>query len=300
MQKITQFRHIGIIGKNGVTHTQQTIDRVIAVLSAQKITYTLDATTVPPELSKVAEARHIKDWSNDIDLALVIGGDGTFLYAGRTLHDKNIPLVGINAGRLGFLADLSATELEAQLNAILSGQYTLERRQMLNIHVHQHGETRAHFYAVNDLVIHKRSMARMVELDAYTRGEFLCHYHADGLILSTPTGSTAYALSAGGPILEPTLNALIIAPICPHTLNHRPVVISADSDIDVTLGQNNVDIQLTIDGQEEFILQPDDCITTTHGGYLTVLHPTTYQFQQRLREKLNWGISLEQVKNHHA
>lgn len=297
---MNQFHHIGIIGKNGAAATQSIIERTAALLTNRGIAYTLDAATVPAALADAPESRAIADWPADIDLAIVIGGDGTFLYAGRALHAKNIPLVGINAGRLGFLADLSADALDKQLAAILSGEYSLERRQILAIRVHQHGKTRACYHAMNDLVIHKRSMARMVELDAYTRGEFLCHYHADGLILSTPTGSTAYALSAGGPIVEPTLNALIIAPICPHTLNHRPVVISADSGITVTLGSSNPDIQITVDGQVEFILEPDDIITTEHGGTLTVLHPKAYRFQQRLREKLNWGLSPEKNRTDHA
>lgn len=286
-----QFSHIGIIGKYGAVHTGNIIHRLIALLEARGIALTLDIHTVPSDLANHPRAQQIKEWSNTIDLAIVIGGDGTFLSAGRALHQKNIPLVGINAGRLGFLADISADQLEAQFGEILDGSYVLERRQILKIAIENSGVERGRFVAVNDVVIHKRTMARMVELDAYARGEFLCHYHADGLILSTPTGSTAYALSAGGPILEPSLEALIIAPICPHTLTHRPVVVGAESDIEVVLGGDIQDIQLTIDGQEEFLLGAHDRIITQHCGHLTVLHPANYQFQERLRQKLNWGVA---------
>lgn len=286
-----QFTHIGIIGKYRAAHIGNIMYRLIRLLERRGIALTLDANTVPSDLINHPQTRAIKDWARDIDLAIVIGGDGTFLSAGRMLHQKNIPLLGINAGRLGFLADISADQLETQLGAILDGEYVLERRQILKIAIENRGEERGRFVAVNDVVIHKRTMARMVELDAYTRGAFLCHYHADGLILSTPTGSTAYALSAGGPILEPSLDALIIAPICPHTLTHRPVVIGAESDIEVVLGGDIQDIQLTIDGQEEFILGAHDRIITRHCGRLTVLHPADYQFQERLRQKLNWGVA---------
>lgn len=286
-----QFTHIGIIGKYRAAHIGNIMYRLIRLLERRGIALTLDANTVPSDLINHPQTRAIKDWARDIDLAIVIGGDGTFLSAGRMLHQKNIPLLGINAGRLGFLADISADQLETQLGAILDGEYVLERRQILKIAIENRGEERGRFVAVNDVVIHKRTMARMVELDAYTRGAFLCHYHADGLILSTPTGSTAYALSAGGPILEPSLDALIIAPICPHTLTHRPVVIGAESDIEVVLGGDIQDIQLTIDGQEEFLLGAYDRIITRHCGRLTVLHPADYQFQERLRQKLNWGVA---------
>lgn len=293
------FTHIGIIGKYGADHTGATIERVIALLEKQQLRYTIAADTAPPELKNHSHCRPIKDWQSDIDLAVVIGGDGTFLYAGRMLHAKNIPLVGINAGRLGFLADLSAEHLEPQLSAILSGDYCLETRQILSATIENAHQIRGKFVAINDLVIHKRTMARMVELNTYNRGEFLCHYRADGLILSTPTGSTAYALSAGGPILEPSLDALIIAPICPHTLTHRPVVVGSGSAITITLGDDPQDIQLTIDGQEEFLLQTGDCIHTRHHGKITVLHPSDYRFQHRLRQKLNWGIDPDHPTDIH-
>lgn len=294
----TQFSAIGIIGKYGADHSEANINRVIALLETRGIAYTLDSNTMPDTLKDHPHSCPMKQWQDALDLAIVVGGDGTFLYAARALQSKHIPLIGINAGRLGFLADLSAAELESQLSAVLDGHYCRESRQLLAVEIRTGETIRAQFVAVNEVVIHKRTMARMVELNAYAGGQFLCHYYADGLILSTPTGSTAYALSAGGPILEPNLNAMIVAPICPHTLTHRPVVLSGDREIEVLPGKDSHNIQLTIDGQEEFLLTAQDRIITRHGGHIHVLHPADYQFQRRLRQKFNWGMNPENNHNH--
>ncbi|MDO5090732.1 MAG: NAD(+)/NADH kinase [Cardiobacteriaceae bacterium] len=288
------FTHIGIVGKYGASHVGDTIARVMAVLDARRLQVTLDQNTMPDTWRDHPRARPLADWADDIDLAIVIGGDGTFLYAGRSLLEKNIPLVGINTGRLGFLADLPQESLETSLAAILDGHYRRERRHTLAICVTHQGRDTARFFAINDAVIHKRSMARMIEVDVFTRGEYLSHYRADGLILATPTGSTAYALSAGGPIIEPTLDAMLVVPICPHTLTQRPVVIDGQSDIEVRVSASSIkDVQLTIDGQAEHPLNPTDSITIRRAEKLTVIHPADYQFQSRLRQKLNWGIAPE-------
>lgn len=288
------FTHIGIVGKYGAGHLGDTIARVMALLQARGIRVTLDRHTMPDPWRHNACALPLSQWPDDIDLAIVIGGDGTFLYAGRSLLAKRIPLLGINTGRLGFLADLPLESLEKSLNAILDGSYRREQRNTLSAHVTRQGRKSARFFAINDAVIHKRSMARMIEMEVFIRGEYLSHYRADGLILSTPTGSTAYALSAGGPIVEPTLNALLVVPICPHTLTQRPLVVDAAGDIEVRIGASGgTDIQLTIDGQAEHLLNPGDSITLRRAQDLTVIHPADYQFQSRLRRKLNWGIAPE-------
>lgn len=293
------FKHIGIVGKYGARGVDKTIAQVIAILDHRQIDYTLDTTTMPEALQAHPCAIPLIDWPDGIDLCIVIGGDGTFLHAGRAVLCKKIPLLGVNAGRLGFLADVSNDNLEHELSDILDGNYCLETRQTLKIDICREDSIRAGFYAINDAVIHKRTMARMVELNAYTRGELLCHYRADGLILSTPTGSTAYALSAGGPILEPNMEALIIAPICPHTLTHRPVVVGSGSAIEITFDEDRQDIQLTIDGQKELILHREDRILIRPAPQLPVIHPPGYQFQRRLREKLNWGMSAQQLEGSH-
>lgn len=288
------FTHIGIVGKYGASHVGDTIARVMAVLDARQLQVTLDQNTMPAPWHDHPRARPISQWSDDINLAVVIGGDGTFLYAGRSLLEKNIPLLGINTGRLGFLADLPLETLEDSLNAIFDGHYQRERRHTLAVRVTHQGRDTAQFHAINDAVIHKRSMARMIEVEVFTRGQYLSQYRADGLILATPTGSTAYALSAGGPIIEPTLDAMLVVPICPHTLTQRPVVIDGQSDIEVRVSASSIkDVQLTIDGQAEHLLNPTDCVTIRRAQKLTVIHPADYQFQSRLRQKLNWGVAPE-------
>ena len=288
------FTHIGIVGKYGASHLGDAIARVVALLQARGLRVTLDRNTMPEPWRHSEYAQPIMQWPDDIDLAIVIGGDGTFLYAGRSLLGKHIPLLGINTGRLGFLADLPQESLEDSLNAIFDGHYQREQRNTLSVHVNRNGDKGARFFAINDAVIHKRNMARMIEVEVFIRGQYLSHYRADGLILATPTGSTAYALSAGGPIIEPTLSALLVVPICPHTLTQRPLVIDAASDIEVRIGANSIkDVQLTIDGQAEYHLNPTDSITLRRARDLTVIHPADYQFQSRLRQKLNWGIAPE-------
>ena len=283
MQK--RFSKIGIVSKNGA---QSTLNQLIEILDLKKIKYLLD----DRYLEKDFKNPHIvprKNWDKDIDLAVIIGGDGTFLSAGRELSARNIPILGINRGHLGFLADLNANELEQEFNSILDGEYILENRQLLAVEVEREGEIVANFKAVNELVIHLRAAARMVDLDTYNNGEFLCKYKADGLIISTPTGSTAYALSAGASIISPTVKAFLIAPICPHTLSHRPMILDLNSKISV-LPKADANVQISVDGQEEFLLEEGDKVNCFYGGELRVLHPKNYSFQNRLREKLNWGI----------
>ncbi|MDO4643616.1 MAG: NAD(+)/NADH kinase [Cardiobacteriaceae bacterium] len=284
------FRHIGIVGKYGATRVDAAIARVITVLAQYEVRYSLDYDTVPPQYQAQPEALSIADWK-DVDLCIVIGGDGTFLYASRALINRQIPLVGIHTGRLGFLADLTLDDFEMQLDRILKGAYIREQRHTLNVTVESRDNS-ADYVAINDAVIHS-SKARMIELDVYTHDRYLSHYRADGLIISTPTGSTAYALAAGGPIIEPNLPVTLVVPICPHTLTQRPVVIDANSPISITPGEKNSSASLSIDGQQQHRLHQKDRIIIRAGTPLPVLHPADYHFQDRLRAKLNWGIAPE-------
>lgn len=284
------FRHIGIVGKYGAAHVSDTIARTVAVLRAYGLSYYLDRETMPAEYQHCEHTLSKQQWQ-DIDLCIVIGGDGTFLHAGRALLAQQIPLLGIHTGRLGFLADLTPTDLEAQLGAVLNGNYRCEKRHTLAVTVEGNGNS-ACYYAVNDAVIHG-DKARMIELDVYTHCRHLSHYRADGLIIATPTGSTAYALSAGGPIIEPDLPVSLVVPICPHTLTQRPVVIDANSPISVAVCANQDNICLSIDGQQQHRLSNKDSVMITAGMPLPVVHPVHYHFQDRLRAKLNWGIAPE-------
>lgn len=284
------FRHVGIVGKYRAAHVSDTIARTVAVLQAYGLSYSLDRETMPAEYQHCAQTLAKQQWQG-VDLCIVIGGDGTFLHAGRALLAQQIPLLGIHTGRLGFLADLTPRNLEEQLGAILNGNYRCEKRHTLAVSVKTDRKTTC-YYAVNDAVIHG-DKARMIELDVYSHHRHLSHYRADGLIIATPTGSTAYALSAGGPIIEPDLPVSLVVPICPHTLTQRPVVIDANHPISVIVCGNDRNVCLSIDGQQQHQLDNKDTVSITAGMALPVIHPVNYHFQDRLRAKLNWGIAPE-------
>lgn len=221
------------------------------------------------------------------DLIIAFGGDGTFLGIARKINHLNIPVLGVNLGRLGFLTDLDEQAIQENLESILKGEYTRESRFLLQADI----EGRAHSLAMNDVVIHKSELSRMIELDVYVDDQYLSSYRADGLIFSTPTGSTAYSLSTGGPIIYPTLPAILIAPICPHTFSHRPLVIPSSSKIRVVIseGADNY-VNVTCDGQELFTLSQEETLTIECAGNpITIIHPLEYSFFTILREKLNWG-----------
>jgi len=271
------FRHIGIIGKLGAIRVQDALARTVAVLEQRGLRYSLDPDTVPPEYQIVPAVRPISAW-DDVDLCIVIGGDGTFLYASRALIDRQIPLIGIHTGRLGFLADLTLDDLADQLDRILAGHYHCEQRHTLRVTIEGRDGSSEHL-AINDAVI-RSSKAQMIELDVYNHDRYLSHYRADGLTPAPPPP-------------PPPLPVSLVVPICPHTLTQRPVVIDANSPITITPGAKSSGAQLSIDGQQQHRLHHKDRITIRAGIPLPVLHPENYHFQDRLRAKLNWGIAPE-------
>ena len=193
-----------------------------------------------------------------LDMGLSIGGDGTLLRLCRRLYERNIPACGINIGTFGFLADIELAELENKLEKILQGKYKIVERLMLSGFVRSHSEERFLGHAINDIVITKGGVARMLQLGLSVGGCRVADYKADGVIVSTATGSTAYSLSAGGPIVNPKVQALLITPICPHTFNVRPMIIAEDDEVRVHIAAVHQDILLTFDGQESFRLLPGD------------------------------------------
>lgn len=221
------------------------------------------------------------------DLAIVMGGDGTMLSVARSLADSNVPLIGINRGRFGFLTDLRAEEMLVSIDAILDGNYIAESRMLLVTQVIRSGNVCHSEYALNDVVI--KSGLRLIELEVEINRQFVYKQRSDGLILSSPTGTTAYALSAGGPILHPNLEAITLVPICPHTLSNRPIAVNSDSEIEVTLVQFD-EAQLSIDGQSKVNLEVGDKIKVQRAETnITLLHPSDYCYFDMLRNKLNWG-----------
>ena len=224
------------------------------------------------------------------DLAIVVGGDGTLLNAARSLADTGCAVLGVNLGRLGFLVDVSPDEMDMQIDRILGGNFIEEPRTLLHAAVTRDGEPVDESTALNDVIVHKKDIARMIELDTWIDGHFLNRNRSDGLIVATPTGSTAYALSGGGPILHPDLDAITLVPICPHTLSNRPIVINHDSCIEIVIHEAALQAQISCDGQVTLTLDPGDRVTVRrHDHDLRLIHPPGHDYFDVLRRKLRWS-----------
>ena len=228
------------------------------------------------------------------DLAIVVGGDGTFLSAVRSLADYKIPVLGINLGRLGFLVDISPDDMIECLGQILAGKYVEETRFLLFSQVVRDGKVISEADAFNDVVVHIRDVARMIEFQTYINGQFVNFQRADGIVVSTPTGSTAYALSGGGPLLHATLDAIVLVPICPHTLSNRPLVVNADSNVEIIIGDSKQSTaQVTFDGQTAFDVKAGDrIIIKRKQNPIHLVHPASYDYYEILRAKLRWSEQL--------
>jgi NAD+ kinase len=230
------------------------------------------------------------DIARDVDLILVLGGDGTMIATARMVGDEEVPVLGVNYGGLGYLAEFRIEELYTALESILAGNYRLERRVMLAVEL-QRGEAPPQLSRVlNDVVINKSALARIIEIEAYLNRQFVNSFRADGLIVSTPTGSTAYNLSAGGPVIFPSMNAVVITPICPFTLSNRPIVVPDDAEIELLLKTDNEEVALTLDGQVGFPLRVEDRVAIRKSGTtFNLIQPMNRNYFDVLRDKLRWG-----------
>ncbi|MDQ7075644.1 MAG: NAD(+) kinase [Gammaproteobacteria bacterium] len=286
---MSQFASIGLITKPDASQVVDTLCTVHQHLLEQGIQVYLEERNA--ELVKNAQSLSREQMGQRCDLAIVIGGDGTLLGAARSLAEYDIPIVGINLGNLGFLVDVPASDHLSHLDQILAGAYIEESRFLLQACVKRGEETFCQGLAMNDVVIHIKNVVRMVEFKTYINGQFVNRQRADGLIVSTPSGSTAYALSGGGPILHPSLECITLLPICPHTLSSRPIVVAADSLVEICISEMRFEsTHVVYDGQEGCDLQPDDRIVIQKSPHpVRLLHPKDYDYYHILREKLNWG-----------
>ena len=225
-----------------------------------------------------------------VDVIIVLGGDGTMLSVARLVGGRGVPILGINLGGLGFITEVNREELYAVVSKVLSGDCTQEERIMLTAVVRRRDEAIADFIVLNDVVINKGALARITDMEAYVNNIYVTTFKADGLIIATPTGSTAYSLAAGGPILYPTLNSIILTPICPHTLTNRPIVLPDDFKVEVVLKSASEDVFLTLDGQVGFSLRNNDVVEVKKSVSKTkLLIPCERDYFQVLRKKLKWG-----------
>ena len=284
------FKNIAIISKNDDNSVKDSLDTVINYLDSKKIKYFLDNNS--SILLNNKSSTNIDEMKSKCDIAFIIGGDGTLLRSAQYLSTANIPICGINRGRLGFLVDISPDHIEENLESILSDNYSVDERISLIGTVIRNGQEISKNISFNDVVIHSKDAVRMIEMDTMLDGKKLYTVNADGLVVSTPTGSTAYSLSCGGPILQPSMEALVMVPICPHLLSNRPIVIGMNSVIEIRLSdKSHTNASVTFDGQINVPIEANDLIKITKGEVtLKLIQPPGINFLSILREKLGWGF----------
>ncbi|KTC68881.1 inorganic polyphosphate/ATP-NAD kinase [Legionella birminghamensis] len=266
----------------------ETLQRLIDFLAKQVETF-VDADTADhfdsglPVLSRMQMGKKQ-------DLIVVVGGDGSLLSAARMAIGVDVPVIGINRGRLGFLTDILPSEIEKQLKPVLDGEYYEERRFLLKTRIHDNENTYFQSNALNDVVLGRGNETHLIEFDVYINQQFVSHYRSDGMILSTPTGSTAYSLSAGGPIMHPHLNAIVLVPMFSHSLSSRPLVVDSQVSIDLVISDTNEsELRISCDGHESRMVKPGQQVNVEKNTQcLRLLHPLDYHYYDTLRIKLGW------------
>ncbi|WP_224214208.1 NAD(+) kinase [Vibrio metschnikovii] len=289
------FTVIAIIGKPRNKQAIQTHNELYAWLTSMGKSVLIDdrlreiLTDIPSEhFASLVELGKVAD------LAIVVGGDGNMLGAARVLSRFDISVIGVNRGNLGFLTDLNPDDFEEQLTAVLAGDYIEETRFLLEAEIHRHGQVKSHNAALNEAVLHPGKIAHMIEFEVYIDDNFAFSQRSDGLIISTPTGSTAYSLSGGGPILSPSLNAITLVPMFPHTLSCRPLVVDGNRRIKLVVSPDNRGIQeVSCDGQVSLPVSPGDEVHIYQSpNVLRLIHPKDYSYYRVLRNKLGWSSKL--------
>ncbi|KAF0165169.1 MAG: NAD+ kinase [Rhodocyclaceae bacterium] len=283
------FRTVALIGKYQSREIAESLLSLVAFLRERGVEVLVEestATAVGVGGYAVASYEAI---GARAELAVILGGDGTMLNAARHLARFEVPLVGINQGRLGFMTDIALGAMLESITALLDGKFSREQRFLLNAEVLRDGEVTFRTLALNDVVVNKGDIGRMIELEVKVNGELIHVLRADGMIVATPTGSTAYALSANGPILHPSVPGIAIVPLCPHALTNRPITVSDSSMIDIALLPPH-DARVHFDGQTRYEARAGDVVRIARSRYnLTLLHPPGYSYFAMLREKLHWS-----------
>ena len=285
----SKFPRIILIGKYQNSEMRTQILQLAQFLQQQNREVFIDSATAQYSDIQGFSTIACQDVGAGVDLAIVLGGDGTMLSVARALYENDVPLIGVNRGRFGFLTDVNSELMTASIARILAGEYTAESRLLLTANISRAGKQLYSGIALNDLVVSKAEQSRLMELELHIDGHYVNTMRADGLIVATPTGTTAYALSAGGPILYPTLEAITLVPICPHTLTNRPIAINSNSVVEITI-KNTKDARAHLDGQEKFNLIEGDVVRVERAvKTVTLLHPLGHNHFDMLREKLRWG-----------
>ncbi|HCA27870.1 MAG TPA: NAD kinase [Betaproteobacteria bacterium] len=287
-----QFQTIALIGKYNSPDVGESLLHLGNFLQERGVKILVEAGTAANIGATPYQVATLDEIGRCADLAVVLGGDGTMLNIARSLFPYGSSLVGVNQGRLGFLTDVSVDTMFHTLEEILGGEYLCEERFLLNTVIRRRGQAVFSACAFNDVVISKGVTARIIELEVFIDGQFVYSQRSDGLIVATPTGSTAYALSAGGPILHPTLEAFALVPICPHTLSNRPIAVNSESTVEILLLHAD-DSLVHFDGQRHFNLEQNDWVIVRRSDHMIrLLHPLGHSYYDTLRQKLHWGEKL--------
>lgn len=284
----TSFKTVALIGKYKSPEVAAPLLKLARFLERRKVEVLMDRVAG----SRAGRGRYpalpLEELGRKADLAIVIGGDGTMLNIARTLAPHDVALVGVSQGRLGFLTDISVENMIGTIGAILDGKFVAEKRMLLEGLVRTRAQKSARALAFNDVVVSKGARANLIELEVRIDGEFMYNQRSDGLIVASPTGSTAYAMSAGGPIVHPALSVMALVPVSPHTLSNRPIVVSSDSVVDVIV-RHAADPRVHFDSHTRFDLREGDRVTVRRYSHaIRLLHPARHSYYTMLREKLNW------------
>jgi len=285
-----KLRRVGLLVKPKIKGASAIIERLSEVLSAHGVQ--LIAEQIVQEMAPACRAEFTarEKLPPLVDLLIVLGGDGTMLAASRLIKDRQIPILGVNFGGLGYLTEFTLDELFPALDSIFGGDVAIDSRMMLDAFVFREGQQVAEYSVLNDAVVNKSALARIIQIECQIDGHYVTTFRADGIIVSTPTGSTAYSLAAGGPIIYPSMSAIIIAPICPHMLTNRPLVVSDEAEVKLALKTAREEVTLTLDGQVGFALQAgDEVVAKKSARTFDLIRPINKNYFQVLRDKLHWG-----------
>ena len=284
----SEFQIVALVGRLDDSRVSEPMQALADHLTKAGVKVIAE-TPVANELSATAVEKSAL--SEQADLLITVGGDGTILYAAELARRHDRPLLGVNRGRLGFLADVSPIEMLDSLDRILAGDYSSETRMLLNASISSPDGTVRKSTGLNDVVLQRRETGRMVDIETRIGGRYINTHSGDGLIVATPTGSTAYSLSCGGPIIEPGLDAVVLVPICPHTLSDRPIVVPSTHEIEVLpLPRGDIKAEVIVDGRSlGELVQTERLVISAASERITLIHPPGYDYYEILRSKLNWG-----------
>ncbi|MBO6656832.1 MAG: NAD(+) kinase [Pseudomonadales bacterium] len=285
---MTEFRTIGLVSRVSNDQIRESLLAVVPLLVNRDIQVLADEVASGMLGEAGCKRASWDEMGQECDLLIAVGGDGNILSAARAMAPHGVPILGINRGKLGFLADVSPDQIDDQLNSVLAGDYTTEEHFLLEGLVEGHDEAPS---ALNEVLVHSASMPKMIEMELYVDGKFVYTQNSDGLIVSSPTGSTAYALSAGGPIMHPSLDAIVLVPMFPHSLTSRPLVVPGNGEIRVVIGsETDVEAKVSFDSHLEFRIKPgDSLVIRKKRELLQLIHPPGHSFYEVCRSKLDWA-----------